>query len=119
MVVRDPGQIGGVWLRSGSLLLYNQLMDTTVSENPPAYLYTPRMSRAFLTICADVSGKFSAGYMEWMENHEFGITGYRLYGPVTKEFDTPNQARAAMNVEYRNWRRDNEGGLHSGRSASA
>lgn len=119
MVVHGSGQIEGVWLRSGSFLLYNQLMDTTTSENPPAYLYTPHMSRAFLSICADVQGKFSAGYMEWLENPELEIVGYRVYGPITKAFDTPNQARAAMNVEYRAWREDNQGGLHSGRSASA
>lgn len=119
MVVRDPGQIEGVWLRSGSFLLYNQLMDTTTDDRPPAYLYTPRMTRAFLTICADVSGKFSAGYMEWLEQYGGEITGYRLYGPITNDFDTPDQARAAMNVEYKRWREDNEGGLHSRRSASA
>lgn len=119
MVDCCPGHRGSLAAVGLSFLMYNQLMNTTANENPPAYLYTPHMSRAFLTICADVTGKFSAGYMEWLENHEMGITGYRLYGPITKDFDTPEQARAAMNVEYRAWREDNQGGLHSGRSASA
>ena len=60
---------------------------TTLREHLPKYIYTPDMQRAFLTISADVYGKWSAGYVVWAGALEDEIGGERSfnYGPYVNE----------------------------------
>lgn len=59
----------------------------TSRQKLPKYIYTPDYQRAFLTISADVQGKFSAGYVVWAGEINDHIGGERSfnYGPYVNE----------------------------------
>lgn len=102
-------QIEGVWLRSGSFLLYNELMEIATSrEKLPKYLYTPDHQRAFLAITADVYGRFSAGYVVWAGAVEDDIGGERSfnYGPYVNEAPDIDAVVIQLFHAYQIWKEE-------------
>lgn len=79
---------------------------TTIRENLPKYIYTPDYQRAFLTISADVTGKWSAGYVVWAGALEDEIGGERSfnYGPYVNEAPDIDGAIIQLFNAYHAWK---------------
>lgn len=106
----------------GLSLLYDKHMDiATIRGKLPKYIYTPYYQRAFLTISADVYGKWSAGYCVWVDpapgEPDDSQRCYN-YGPYINEAEDIDQAVIQLFQAYLIWK-DLENGLHRGRSTSS
>lgn len=98
------GSLAAVGLPS----LYNQLMDiATIRGKLPKYIYTPYYQRAFLTISADVYGKWSAGYCVWVdpdENDPDDTQRCYNYGPYVNEAPDIDSAVIQLFQAYMIWK---------------
>lgn len=78
----------------------------TYRQKLPKYIYTPDHQRAFLTVSADVYGKWSAGYVVWAGAIDDEIGGERSfnYGPYVNESEDFDSAIINLFHEYQKWR---------------
>lgn len=74
----------------------------------PKYIYTIAGERAYLTITADVFGKWSAGFHVWMQPNDPDnpdlLPFYFIYGPYVNDCVSIDDAILKLNEDYIAWK---------------
>lgn len=78
----------------------------TYRQKLPKYIYTPDHERAFLNISADVYGKWSAGYIVWVDPTEDDPENTQrcwMFGPYVNEAPDIDAVVAQLFQAYMLW----------------